>query len=88
MTDTTDTAPAKPPHAAGPPRVPTGRRPAPSPRSGRGGLLRRLTPWLFLAVPLVLLVAFTYVPVANMVYYSFTDWDGVSPDRNFTGIDN
>ncbi|MFJ5226608.1 carbohydrate ABC transporter permease [Streptomyces sp. NPDC088400] len=50
--------------------------------------LRRITPWLFLAVPLVLLITFTYVPVANMIFYSFTDWDGVSPDRRFTGIDN
>jgi multiple sugar transport system permease protein len=23
-----------------------------------------------------------------MIYYSFTDWDGISPDRNFTGVDN
>jgi multiple sugar transport system permease protein len=51
-------------------------------------MLRRLTPWLFLAAPLVLLVTFTYVPVGNMIYYSFTDWDGVSPDRNVTGFDN
>ncbi|MFD0430736.1 carbohydrate ABC transporter permease [Streptomyces zhihengii] len=51
-------------------------------------MLPRITPWLFLLVPLALLVTFTYVPVANMVYYSFTDWDGVSPDRNFTGVDN
>ncbi|MFE2428875.1 carbohydrate ABC transporter permease [Streptomyces sp. NPDC059373] len=50
--------------------------------------LRRLTPWLFLAAPLALLITFTYVPVGNMVFYSFTDWDGVSPDRNFTGLDN
>nr|WP_242438902.1 sugar ABC transporter permease [Streptomyces sp. CB00455] len=47
-----------------------------------------MTPWLFLALPLVLLITFTYVPVANMVFYSFTDWDGVSPDRRFTGVDN
>ncbi|NUP02519.1 MAG: sugar ABC transporter permease, partial [Nonomuraea sp.] len=40
---------------------------------------RRLTPWLYLAAPLILLVTFTYVPVANMISYSFTDWDGVSP---------
>jgi multiple sugar transport system permease protein len=83
MTETTHTAPAKVPRADAPP--PGTARPS-SPR--RGGLPRRLTPWLFLAVPLVLLVTFTYVPVANMVYYSFTDWDGVSPDRNFTGLEN
>ncbi|MFI0166328.1 carbohydrate ABC transporter permease [Streptomyces sp. NPDC017095] len=83
MTETTRTAPAKVPRAAAPPRQ------TPGPDGGRGGrVLRRLTPWLFLAVPLALLVTFTYVPVGNMIYYSFTDWDGVSPDRNFTGLDN
>jgi multiple sugar transport system permease protein len=50
--------------------------------------LRRLTPWLFLLAPLALLITFTYVPVGNMLYYSFTDWDGVSPERNFIGADN
>ncbi|MET9549153.1 MULTISPECIES: sugar ABC transporter permease [unclassified Streptomyces] len=80
MTETTETppvAPAKVPRAAVPPRT------------GRGGRLPRgLTPWLFLAVPLALLITFTYVPVGNMIFYSFTDWDGVSPDRRFTGVDN
>ncbi|MCL3992181.1 carbohydrate ABC transporter permease [Streptomyces lavenduligriseus] len=84
MTETTRTAPAKVPRATA---VPGG---APPPGGGRRGgrVLRRLTPWLFLAVPLALLVTFTYVPVGNMIYYSFTDWDGVSPDRRFTGVDN
>ncbi|MFF9090628.1 carbohydrate ABC transporter permease [Streptomyces sp. NPDC014991] len=84
MTETTRTAPAKVPGTAPPPR----RTPAAD--GGRRGVrvLRRLTPWFFLAVPLVLLVTFTYVPVGNMIYYSFTDWDGVSPDRRFTGVGN
>ncbi|MFF0201294.1 carbohydrate ABC transporter permease [Streptomyces sp. NPDC005017] len=56
-------------------------------RAGRGSL-RRATPWLFLLVPLALLITFTYVPVANMIYYSFTDWDGVSPDIRLTGTAN
>ncbi|MCC9705144.1 sugar ABC transporter permease [Streptomyces sp. MNU76] len=49
---------------------------------------RGLTPWLFLAVPLALLITFTYAPVANMLAYSFTDWDGVSPELHYTGTDN
>ncbi|MEO3863269.1 sugar ABC transporter permease [Acrocarpospora sp. B8E8] len=49
---------------------------------------RRFTPWLYLAIPLALLVTFTYVPVANMISYSFTDWDGVSPDKQYVGLDN
>ncbi|MGW5175399.1 carbohydrate ABC transporter permease [Streptomyces sp. NPDC004082] len=90
MTETTGTAPVKVPRTATPSR----RTPRPRRRAGLGGgprstpLLRRLTPWFFLAVPLVLLVTFTYVPVGNMIFYSFTDWDGVSPDRNVTGFDN
>ncbi|MFJ9928058.1 carbohydrate ABC transporter permease [Streptomyces misionensis] len=61
---------------------------ATSRRSWRDQPMRRLTPWLFLLLPLALLVTFTYVPVGNMIYYSFTDWDGVSPDRDFVGMDN
>ncbi|MER7399639.1 sugar ABC transporter permease [Streptomyces sp. NPDC000151] len=83
MTETTHAAPVKVPRATAPPPE-TARRSSPP----GGTLLRRVTPWLFLAVPLVLLVTFTYVPVGNMIYYSFTDWDGVSPDRNFTGVAN
>jgi multiple sugar transport system permease protein len=49
---------------------------------------RQLTPWLFLAIPLVFLIAFTYIPVAGMVSYSFTDWDGVSPEKDYVGLDN
>ncbi|WP_328894856.1 carbohydrate ABC transporter permease [Streptomyces sp. NBC_00236] len=87
MTETTDLAPVKPPRATARREAPGSRRRPPG-RASRGRLLRRLTPWMFLVVPLALLITFTYVPVANMVYYSFTDWDGISPERNFTGTDN
>ncbi|GAA2131173.1 sugar ABC transporter permease [Streptomyces synnematoformans] len=50
----------------------------------RGGVV----PWLFLAAPLALLITFTYAPVANMVAYSFTDWDGLSPELNYVGAEN
>lgn len=36
----------------------------------------RVTPWLFLVVPLILLITFIFIPAANLIYYSFTDWDG------------
>ncbi|WP_030265616.1 carbohydrate ABC transporter permease [Streptomyces violens] len=91
MTKTTNRATA---HSAGTAVSPPGRTAIPSgppaspPRSWRSHPLRRATPWLFLVVPLALLITFTYVPVGNMLYYSFTDWDGVSPTRNFTGVDN
>ncbi|WP_432970912.1 carbohydrate ABC transporter permease [Dactylosporangium sp. CA-233914] len=51
-------------------------------------LLTRFTPWLFLAVPLAFLLTFTYVPVANLLFYSLTKWDGFSPDAPFVGQAN
>ena len=35
-----------------------------------------------------LLVTFTYVPVANMFWYSFTDWNGISKTKDYIGLDN
>lgn len=63
-------------------------------RAGRRRGLRgpngefRATPLLFMAVPLVLLITLTYYPVANMIWYSFTDWDGIALDKNFIGLKN
>ncbi|MFN8623075.1 MAG: sugar ABC transporter permease [Chloroflexota bacterium] len=50
----------------------------------------RTAAWLvfFLAVPLTLLILLTYVPVVNMVLYSFQRWDGLSQKRDFIGLDN
>ena len=48
----------------------------------------RVTPWLFLLVPLAFLIVLTYVPVANMFWYSLTSWDGLEPEQEFVGIDN
>jgi ABC-type sugar transport system permease subunit len=66
---------------------------AASPRPRRRGFpgpkaRSQMTPLLFLAVPLVLLITLTYYPVANMIWYSFTDWDGISLDKNFIGLKN
>ncbi|WP_291795243.1 sugar ABC transporter permease [Cellulomonas sp.] len=47
-----------------------------------------ITPWLFLIVPLGLLVVFTYIPVVNMFWYSVTDWNGLSKVKNFVGLSN
>ncbi|MYS90624.1 MULTISPECIES: carbohydrate ABC transporter permease [Streptomyces] len=81
MADTTRkaTRPVPPAAPAGPP-PPTAAR-----RSRRR---RGVTPWLFLIAPLALLIAFTYAPIVNMVAYSFTDWDGVSPELHYTGAEN
>lgn len=48
----------------------------------------RLAPWLFLAVPLAFLITFTYVPAANLFYYSTLKWNGLSPIREYVGLDN
>lgn len=57
-------------------------------RRGTSRWLRKATPYLFLIVPVVLLLVFTYLPVANMFWYSFTIWDGLSADKEFVGFDN
>ncbi|MFE1251991.1 carbohydrate ABC transporter permease [Streptomyces sp. NPDC058735] len=80
MTDTTAKA------AAAPAPGPAAPVPAPAPRPARRW--RGATPWLFLLAPLTLLIVFTYAPIANMVAYSFTDWDGVSPELHYTGAEN
>lgn len=63
----------------------------PAARRGPRGRVRRSsrgTPYLFLAVPLALLVTLTYYPVASMIWYSFTDWDGIDQTKTFIGLDN
>ena len=57
---------------------------------GRGRRFRRsqLTPYLFLAAPLGLLLLITYVPFLNMFEYSVLKWDGLSKDRTFVGLGN
>ncbi|WP_406390119.1 carbohydrate ABC transporter permease [Streptomyces sp. NBC_00887] len=58
------------------------------PRAGRRRHAAALTPWLFLSAPLALLLTFTFLPVADMIGYSFTDWDGISPWRSYVGGEN
>ncbi|MFM9587979.1 carbohydrate ABC transporter permease [Streptomyces scabiei] len=67
------------PDVGGPP----GARPAP-----RGRRAPTTAPWWF-ALPAMLLFAFVVlVPSVRGVYYAFTDWDGLSPDFSFVGLDN
>lgn len=49
---------------------------------------RRTTPYLFLLVPMGLLVLFTYLPVGNMLWYSLTEWDGLDKTKEFVGTEN
>jgi ABC-type sugar transport system permease subunit len=54
----------------------------------RGVRQRRITPYLFLLVPLAFLLVFTYVPALNLFWYSVTDWDGINLTKNFIGFQN
>jgi ABC-type sugar transport system permease subunit len=49
---------------------------------------RSLTPWLYLLVPLAFLLTFTYVPAANLIWYSFTSWDGLDQTKDYVGFAN
>ena len=53
----------------------------------RFSIQRTLTICGFLALPLLLLLVFTYLPFVDMVEYSFYRWDGYS-DKVFIGWDN
>lgn len=48
---------------------------------------RTLTVCAFLAIPLVLLIVFTYLPLGDMFRYSLYNWDGYS-DMKYIGMRN
>lgn len=49
---------------------------------------KRIIPFLFLLMPVTLLLLFTYVPMFNMFGYSLLKWDGFSKDKTFIGAEN
>ncbi|MEU8682832.1 sugar ABC transporter permease [Streptomyces sp. NPDC048611] len=42
----------------------------------------------FLALPLAIYAIFVISPFVQAIYYSFTDWTGLSPDMKMVGFDN
>ena len=42
----------------------------------------------FLLIPLALLLTFSYYPAINLIYMSFTKWDGISPVKQWIGTTN
>lgn len=48
----------------------------------------RWTPYLFVALAVGLLLLLTYAPAVNMIWYSFTDWNGIGAIDGFVGFDN
>ncbi|MGP3961242.1 carbohydrate ABC transporter permease [Nonomuraea sp. 3N208] len=48
----------------------------------------RWRPWLFALPALGVYVVFLVYPAASSLWFSFTDWDGLSPAYNVVGLDN
>jgi len=44
--------------------------------------------FLFLLVPLLFLIVFTFIPAVNLFYYSFIEWNGYSPVKTWVGFEN
>lgn len=55
--------------------------------AGRGWLAA-ITPYLFIAAAVGLLLLLTYLPAANMLWYSLNNWTGFGPVDDFVGLDN
>ena len=51
-------------------------------------LAQRLNPVIFLTPALLIYCVFAIYPTISVVEYSFTDWDGIAPERNFVGFEN
>lgn len=49
---------------------------------------QRLNPVLFLLPALTIYIVFAIYPTYSVIEYSFTDWDGISPERTFVGLEN
>jgi raffinose/stachyose/melibiose transport system permease protein len=46
------------------------------------------TPWLFALPALLVYIAFLVYPAFSSLFFSFTDWDGLSPAYKIVGLDN
>ena len=53
-------------------------------RRGHGGL----SPWLFALPALAVYVVFLVYPSVTSLFFSLTDWDGLSPSYNMVGLQN
>lgn len=51
-------------------------------------LAQRLNPVLFLLPALSIYLVFAIYPTVSVIEYSFTDWDGISPERTYIGLEN
>lgn len=49
---------------------------------------KKILIFLFLLIPMLLLLTFTVYPVIAMLYYSFTNWNGYGPPSEYVGFAN
>ena len=50
--------------------------------------VRRFNPWLFALPALAVYVVFLVYPSITSLFFSLTDWDGLSPTYNIVGLKN
>jgi raffinose/stachyose/melibiose transport system permease protein len=48
----------------------------------------KITIFAFLAIPVTLLILFTYVPAVKLLELSFTDWNGIRKTYDYIGMQN
>lgn len=51
-------------------------------------MLRKLTPYLFVAPLMIFIALFTYIPILASLNLSFRQWNFLSPDMPFVGLRN
>ncbi|MCR9136500.1 MAG: sugar ABC transporter permease [Alphaproteobacteria bacterium] len=51
-------------------------------------LYKQLTPVFFLLPAIAIYMVFAIYPTISVIEYSFTDWNGISPERNYIGLAN
>ncbi len=49
---------------------------------------KRILIFLFTFIPVSLLVLFSYYPLVRMFQYSLTNWNGITPNPDFVGLEN
>lgn len=57
-------------------------------RSKRRRRSEGVSPWLFAFPALAVYVVFLVYPAVSSLFFSFTDWDGLSPSYNIIGLQN
>ncbi|GAB2909723.1 carbohydrate ABC transporter permease [Streptomyces mayteni] len=69
-------------------RAPGTRRPGATRPPRRPGGRRRLSAWAYAAPALLVYTGFLVYPSLQSVLLSLTSWDGITPDREYVGLDN